>query len=263
MTTNLRLEVMVTSVLGTKLIQLQTLLGIFVSNSKIKVGSVKKDYCSRHPPPYRSSPKPNPSLSVNGSPKKPNQLTRVPYRTFLLASMDTPNPNLNSNPASMRVLIRPPPSATATSYSSPSSQTILIPSSSSDPPSTDGVVVVGFIGRSPDESAQLINRILDSNVFGSGNLDKTLCVEKEEPRDWFKWRRISYYHEEQKGILFLQFCSTRCPAMDDGFSDSGSGFDSAFKEHDFGDLEGMLFMFSVSFFCFLYSSISSFINTHC
>lgn len=33
--------------------------------------------------------------------------------------------------------------------------------------------------------------------------------------------------------------------MDDGFSDSGSGFDSAFKEHDFGDLEGMLFMFSV------------------
>lgn len=51
------------AVLGTKLIQLQTLLGIFVSNSKIKVGNVKKDYCSRHPPPYRSSPKPKP-LSV-------------------------------------------------------------------------------------------------------------------------------------------------------------------------------------------------------
>lgn len=250
MTTNLRLEVMVTSVLGTKLIQLQTLLGIFVSNSKIKVGNVKKDYCSRHPPPYRSSPKPKPLSVCQWKSKEAEPINQSPLPDLLLlASMDTPNPNPNSNPASMRVLIRPPPSSTATSYSSPSSQTIPIPSSSSsDPPSTDGVVVVGFIGRSPDDSAQLINRILDSNVFGSGNLDKTLCVEKEELRDWFKWRRISYYHEEQKGILFLQFCSTRCPAMDDGFSDSGSGFDSAFKENDFGDLEGMLFMFSVSFF---------------
>ncbi|PRQ33372.1 hypothetical protein RchiOBHm_Chr5g0056861 [Rosa chinensis] len=155
-----------------------------------------------------------------------------------------PNPNLNPNPASRRVLIRPPPS----SYSSPPSQTIPIPSSSSDPPSTDGVVVVGFIGPpSTDHSAQLINRILDSNVFGSGNRDKSLGVEnQEELRDWLKWRRISYYHEEQKGILFLQSCSTLCSAVDDnGLSDSGSGFDSVFEEHDFGDLQGMLFMFSV------------------
>ncbi|ONI00938.1 hypothetical protein PRUPE_6G112700 [Prunus persica] len=159
--------------------------------------------------------------------------------------MDTPNPNPNPNPSSMRVLVRPPPSPatfTPTSYSP--SQTFPAPSSS-DPPSSDGVVVVGFIGRSPDDSAQLINRILDFNVFGSGNLDKSLCLEKEELRDWFRWRRISYFHEQQKGILFLQFCSTRCPAMDDGFSESGSGFDSPVEEHDFGDLQGLLFMFSV------------------
>ncbi|PQQ14083.1 uncharacterized protein Pyn_06895 [Prunus yedoensis var. nudiflora] len=159
--------------------------------------------------------------------------------------MDTPNPNPNPNPSSMRVLVRPPPSPTTftpTSYSP--SQTLPVPSSS-DPPSSDGVVVVGFIGRSPDDSAQLINRILDFNVFGSGNLDKSLCLEKEELRDWFRWRRISYFHEQQKGILFLQFCSTRCPAIDDGFSESGSGFDSPVEEHDFGDLQGLLFMFSV------------------
>ncbi|KAL6199844.1 hypothetical protein ACLB2K_029626 [Fragaria x ananassa] len=155
--------------------------------------------------------------------------------------MDPPNPN----PSSMRVLICPPPSSTATS---PSPQPIPIPSSSSssDPPSTEGVVVVGFIGRSADDSAQLINRILDSNVFGSGNRAKTLGFEKqEELRDWFKWRGISYFHDEQKGILFLQFCSSLCSAVDSGLSDTGSGFDSVFEEHDFGDLQGMLFMFYV------------------
>ncbi|XP_050368048.1 uncharacterized protein LOC126786307 [Argentina anserina] len=146
--------------------------------------------------------------------------------------MDPPNPN----PPSMRVLIRPPPSSTATS---PSPQTIPIPS-------TDGLVVVGFIGRSADDSSQLINRILDSNVFGSGNRAKTLGVEDEEElKDWLNGRRISYFHDERKGILFLQFSSALCSAADDGSSESGSGFDSAFEEHDFGDLQGMLFMFSV------------------
>lgn len=69
-------------------------------------------------------------------------------------------------------------------------------------------------------------------------------VEKDEVRDWFKWRRISYYHQEDKGILFLRFCSTRCPGID-GLSVYGSGFDSALEEHEFGDLQGLLFMFTV------------------
>ncbi|KAM1100061.1 hypothetical protein ACFX2I_006606 [Malus domestica] len=41
------------------------------------------------------------------------------------------------------------------------------------------------------------------------------------------------------------FCSTRCPALDDGSSDSVSGFDSPVEEHEFGDLQALLFMFSV------------------
>ncbi|KAL5580123.1 hypothetical protein UlMin_012565 [Ulmus minor] len=162
-------------------------------------------------------------------------------------------PNTPPNSSSLRVLTRPRSSPSPTSSSTsqiplpppiPSSDQSASTSSSSQPRSSDGVVVVGFIGRRPDITTQLINRILDSNVFGSGNLDKNFWVEKEEVRDWFKWRRISYYHEEQKGILFLQFCSKLCPGLS-GFEDSGSGFDSGIEEHEFGDLQGMLFMFSV------------------
>ncbi|KAF3455164.1 hypothetical protein FNV43_RR05612 [Rhamnella rubrinervis] len=168
-----------------------------------------------------------------------------------------PKTNPNPNPSSMRVLIRPPSSSASTptlTSSSSLSQAPLPPpvsSSSSDQPSTssqsrssDGVVVVGFIGGRPGDTAQLINRVIDSNVFGSGNRDKSLCIEKEEVRDWFKWRRISYYHEEQRGILFLQFCYNQYPAMD-GFNKVRPGFDSVVEEHEFGDLQGMLFMFSV------------------
>ncbi|XP_028756900.1 uncharacterized protein LOC114716133 [Neltuma alba] len=179
--------------------------------------------------------------------------------------MDAPKPS------QVRVLVRPPPSPnlpiTSSSSSLPpppppplptpipssdhsSSSSSATPSSSSSsaspslPRSSDGVVVVGFISRRPDDSTQLINRVIDFNVFGSGNLDKRLFVDEEEARDWFKWRRISYYHDEEKGILYLQFCSTGCPAID-GFSEPSPGFDSVVEEHEFGDLQGMLFMFSV------------------
>ncbi|KAG2674150.1 hypothetical protein I3760_13G121800 [Carya illinoinensis] len=158
--------------------------------------------------------------------------------------MDPSNPS----PSSMRVLIRPPPSSSATSssFQTPLPPLDTPPSSSSQPRSPDGVVVVGVISRRPDYSARLINRVLESNVFGSGNLDKNLCpADKEEVMDWFKWRRISYYHDPEKGILFLQFASTRCPAMD-GHSGAGSGFGSAVEEeNDFWDLQEVLFMFTV------------------
>lgn len=151
--------------------------------------------------------------------------------------MDSPNP------LPMRVLTRlsPAPVSLLTSSADPASAPATAPSR---PCSQDGVVVVGFIGRRPDDSAQVINRVLDSNVFGPGNLDKSFTVDKEEVKGWFKCRRISYYHEEEKGILFLQFCSTNCPAFD-GFLDPGSGFDSIVEEREFGDLQGLLFMFSV------------------
>ncbi|KAA8544138.1 hypothetical protein F0562_022226 [Nyssa sinensis] len=187
--------------------------------------------------------------------------------------MDSPNPS------SMRVLIRPPNSTPPPTLSLPSTTPLTppIPTSQSDhplpplppppsnrPPSSSlpqsqpsrppspspqgGVVVVGFIGRRHVDVTQLINRILDGNVFGSGNLDKSFCIDiegiSEEVKDWFKCRRISYYHEDEKGILYLQFSSTGCPAME-GFSESSSGFDSVLEEREFGDLQGILFMFSV------------------
>ncbi|VVB11016.1 unnamed protein product [Arabis nemorensis] len=99
-----------------------------------------------------------------------------------------------------------------------------IPSSSSD-----GVVVVGFLSRRPDDSSQLINQLLDSNAFGSGNMAKILPVDdKSDVQDWFRFRRISYYYAEEKGIVFVQFC----PAFE--------------SDHEFGDLQGLLFMFSAS-----------------
>lgn len=110
--------------------------------------------------------------------------------------------------------------------------------------------MVGFVGRRKGDVSQLINRIIDANVFGSGDADVALGFEKtgeivtDEVKDWFKQRQISYYHEETKGVLYLQFCSTKCPVME-GFSEVPSGFDSVFEKQEFGDLQGMLFMFSV------------------
>ncbi|OVA17961.1 Smg8/Smg9 [Macleaya cordata] len=190
--------------------------------------------------------------------------------------MDAPNPS------SLRVLIRP---SSATTTSSAFTSTTTLPSSTNSPDlplssslslstnsasssysssslsssstsvsqsrSSDGVVVVGFIGRREEDLTQLTNRILDYNVFGSGTLDKNFptCDRREKEvteavKDWFHSRRISYYYEEEKGIVFLQFVSTRCPIMEDS-SESVSGLDSILEQLEYGDLQGMLLMFSV------------------
>lgn len=67
----------------------------------------------------------------------------------------------------------------------------------------------------------------------------------EEIEEWFKLRSISYYFEEKKGILYFQFSSVSCPIMD-GVLESKLGFDSALEDREFGDLQGLLFMFAVS-----------------
>ncbi|XP_061345397.1 uncharacterized protein LOC133291191 [Gastrolobium bilobum] len=154
-----------------------------------------------------------------------------------------PSPSPSPSSSSVRVLIRPTQSS-----SSSSSSTSDHPSAPPHSSSSEGVVVVGFIARRHDDSAHLINRVIDSNVFASGNLDKPLFVDDDEARDWFKRRRISYFHDHDKGILFLQFCSTLCPAIHGsggGGPETAPGFDSVVEEHDFGDLQGMLFMFFV------------------
>lgn len=112
--------------------------------------------------------------------------------------------------------------------------------------------MVGFIGKRHDDVAYLMNRIIDFNVFGSGGLDRPIFVEKpdfavtEYMKSWFECRNISYYHDEEKRILYLQFSSTRCPMMMEGKNmESKLGFDSILEDHEFGDLQAMLFMFSV------------------
>lgn len=149
--------------------------------------------------------------------------------------MEARNPS--PSPSPVRVLIRPPPSSsTSTTTTAPSS------SAPPPPPSTDNVVVIGFISQQHDDSTHLLNRVIDSNVFASGNLDKPLLVEDEEAKEWFKRRRISYFRDRDKGILFLHFASTRSSFVHDSPS---PGFDSAVEECEFSDLQGMLFMFSV------------------
>lgn len=108
---------------------------------------------------------------------------------------------------------------------------------------------MGFVGRRHGDVTQLINRVIDANVFGSGNLDTPFRFEKqelmsEEIEEWFNLRCISYYFEEEKGILYLQFSSISCPVMD-AVLESQLGFDSLFEDREFGDLQGLLFMFSV------------------
>lgn len=107
---------------------------------------------------------------------------------------------------------------------------------------------MGFVGRRHGDVTQLINRVIDANVFGSGNLDTPFRFEKqelmsEEIEEWFNLRCISYYFEEEKGILYLQFSSISCPVMDADL-ESQLGFDSLFEDREFGDLQGLLFMFS-------------------
>nr|KYP51800.1 Protein SMG8 [Cajanus cajan] len=156
--------------------------------------------------------------------------------------MEPRNPSPSPSPSPVRVLIRPPSSSSSSSSAAGPSPT---PTPPPPLPRSDGVVVVGFVARRHDDSAQLLNRVIDSNAFASGNLDTPLLVDDEEAREWFRRRRISYFHDHDKGILFLQFSSTLCPSIHADDDAAPPGFDSAVEEHEFGDLRGMLFMFSV------------------
>ncbi|MCL7045522.1 hypothetical protein MKW94_017427 [Papaver nudicaule] len=159
---------------------------------------------------------------------------------------------MSNNSSSLRVLIRPPPATTATNSALTSTISPDIPTSftlSSLPPptnstSTDGVVVVGFIGKKEDDLSQLINRIVDYNVFGSGNLGSKVPIHNREEEDetvknCFHSRNISYYYDGERGIVFLRFVSNICP--EDDFPESSTGL----EQHQYEDLQGMLLIFSV------------------
>ncbi|KAK6936116.1 Nonsense-mediated mRNA decay factor SMG8/SMG9 [Dillenia turbinata] len=160
-------------------------------------------------------------------------------------------------PTSLRVLTRP--SSSAPPPSLPQSHSLLLhpnpnphppPDQSTLPPPSNGIVVIGFVGRQYDDVSQLANRILDFNVFGSGNLDEYLFSSSKIPelgdelKEWIKRRKLSYYHDEEKGILFLLFSPTWLPSNEAVLGKS-EDFDSTVEELEFGDLQGLLFMFSV------------------
>ncbi|XP_065004584.1 uncharacterized protein LOC135636639 [Musa acuminata AAA Group] len=185
------------------------------------------------------------------------------------------HPNSSSSP-SIRVLVRtPPPTASSTSpassstsvgpvptaapaaasisVSNPSSSPLRPPSPSPSPSNPEGVVVVGFLGSRPSTDAtHLINRILDANVFGCGNLDKDLFASRSESsgkvEEWFRRRRISFHFEKEKGVVFLQLSSSLSPfslLCSSRTDDEGYRSVSALETCDADDLRGMLFMFSV------------------
>ncbi|KAI3450630.1 hypothetical protein Pfo_007295 [Paulownia fortunei] len=62
---------------------------------------------------------------------------------------------------------------------------------------------------------------------------------------WFESRKLSFYHDEDQGILYLQFSSVRCPVTEEGSSETRFRFGSVFEDQEFGDLQGLVFMFSV------------------
>lgn len=159
---------------------------------------------------------------------------------------------MNANKGTpIRVLTRPQSSPT---LNSPLSKVNSIPPIPSEPqriglrPSfPDKVVVVGFIGERSDDVTQLMNRILDANVFGSGKMDRSLvdgdvCEVSEELKRWLKWHRVRYFHEVEKGILFLQFASVELLDL----VDEDVEFETAVEDWEVGNLQGMLLMFSVS-----------------
>nr|GEX58696.1 putative smg8/Smg9 [Tanacetum cinerariifolium] len=145
----------------------------------------------------------------------------------------------NNTRSPMRVLIRPPPPPPPQTTVQPPPLPPLPP-----PPSLPlqqqqpGIVVVGFVGRRKEYLNQLINRVIDANVFGSGGADVALGFGYEEIKDWFKDKEVGYFFDEVKGVLYLEMCCNKYPVFDDGF-------DSGFEKQEFGELQGMLFMFSV------------------
>lgn len=151
---------------------------------------------------------------------------------------------------SIRVLVRPPPALTVPLPPQPPLPTPPPPPDPYPPPK-NGVVVVGFIGKRHHDVAHLMNKIIDARVFGSGNLDTPFRLEpdkiNQDMSKWFESRKLSFYHDVDEGFLYLQFSSVRCPVIDEGSLEPRFGLESVFEDQELGDLQGLVFMFSVSF----------------
>ncbi|KZV39325.1 hypothetical protein F511_23462 [Dorcoceras hygrometricum] len=150
--------------------------------------------------------------------------------------MDTRTP-------SMRVLVRP----TSTPPLPPNPRPSPTPPEPTSASPQAGITVVGFVGKCREDVALLINKIIDSNVFGSGNLERSFPFEggdsNPEIDKWFRTRRLSFYLN--KGILYLQFSTSSFPLTSQEVLETRPALVSVFEDHELGDLQGLLFMFSV------------------
>ena len=166
----------------------------------------------------------------------------------------------------------------------------------------NGIVVVGVIGRSEVDTSQLLDRILDSYIFGSRSYEpcvdstfpfifpealkkeddsstlnkrvNTLATERprqqhvlqseqgkvlgaldtesnvlQNPKapkrlDWMQ-KRLKYYHDEEKGYVYVQFAWGSRPSEIISKSVGIDGLPSAMEECERSILRGLLYMFSV------------------
>ncbi|KAL1557700.1 hypothetical protein AAHA92_08250 [Salvia divinorum] len=152
---------------------------------------------------------------------------------------------METHSQSIRVLVRPPPPPAPTHPLPPQPP----PPPDASPPTKSGVVVVGFVGRRHHEVAHLINKIVDSYAFGSGGLDAQFRFEPDridsEMRRWLESRNLSFYLDEDKGILYLQFSMVDCTVAETMLSEGRMGFESDSEDRELGDLKGLIFMFTV------------------
>ncbi|KAL6001342.1 hypothetical protein ACLOJK_007076, partial [Asimina triloba] len=205
------------------------------------------------------------ALLVSMEPPPTSSSLRSLVRSPSLPSPSNPN---SQKPSSAH--LPAPARSSAPSLSASSSSSSSSPSTSSSSPAQsppfEGVVVVGFIGCRSTNTSQLINRILDVNVFGSGNLDKDLASGHRKLQSLEPWLlpKIGYYYEEEKGIVFLQFePSSSLSSIAGGSSalaihGNEAGLGPVSEDHGADDLLGMLVMFSVGSFVLRLSSVSYF-----
>ncbi|XP_073269470.1 uncharacterized protein [Primulina huaijiensis] len=152
---------------------------------------------------------------------------------------------MDARSPSMRVLVRPASTPPLPPY--PQAQPSLTPPEPSSTSPQNGVTVVGFVGKCHEDVTYLINKIIDSNVFGSGNLDRPFPLQGDdinpEIDKWLRSRKLSFY--QNKGILYLQFSTTGFPVTSKGLWETRPASVSVFEDHELEDLQGLLFMFSV------------------
>ncbi|XP_047970991.1 uncharacterized protein LOC125214136 [Salvia hispanica] len=153
---------------------------------------------------------------------------------------------METHSQSIRVLVRPPPPPAPAHPLPPQPPP---PPPDASPPTKNGVVVVGFVGRRRREVSHLINKIVDSYAFGSGGLDTPFRFEPDridsEMRRWLDSRNLSFYLDEDRGILYLQFSMADCTLAEAMLSEGRMGFESDLEDRELGDLKGLIFMFTV------------------